>query len=147
MYPPMEDEDDIPGKIGDVIRIGKVASVDLAAGHAVVTSGDIETPPSPWLEYSGNFTTWTPPCEGEQVLLICPEGDIAGAIVVRGLFSDANPAKASDDNHYLHGKDGLIIKLTGAGIEIEAPGKVKITGDVAITGNLTATTISQGGAV
>lgn len=130
----MEDEDDIPGKIGDVIRLGLVASVDLGAGLAVVTCGEIDSPPCPWVELAGSFRSWRPPSEGEQVLLVCPEGDIAGGIVLRGLFSNSFPAPASDEDHQLFGPDGLVIKLTGDGIEITAPGDVIVHGDVIADG-------------
>lgn len=136
----MEDEEDIPGKIGDVIRLGRVASVDLAAGLAVVRCGEIESPPCPWTELAGAFRTWCPPTEGEQVLLVCPEGDIGGGVILRGLFSTSFPAPASDDARQLHGPDGLIVKLTGDGIEITAPGKVRIDGDLTVTGTITGET-------
>lgn len=132
----MEDEDDIPGKIGDLLRLGRIASVDLVAGLAEVECGEVLSPPVPWTELAGAFRTWTPPSEGEQVLLICPEADIAGAFILRGLLSNSFPAPASDENHHLHGADGLTIKLTPDGIVIEAPGAITITGDVSITGNL-----------
>ncbi|MCB5423951.1 phage baseplate assembly protein V [Altererythrobacter sp. CC-YST694] len=132
----MEDEDDIPGKIGDLLRPGRIASVDLEAGLAEVECGEVLSPPVPWTELAGAFRTWAPPSVGEQVLLICPEADIAGAIILRGLLSNAFPAPASDENHHLHGPNGLTIKLTADGIVIAAPGGIDITGDVTITGNL-----------
>lgn len=135
----MEDEDDIPGKVGDVIRIGLIASVDLAAGEAVVKCGDIETPPSPWTELAGNFRTWTPPSVSEQVIVLCPEGDIAGAVILRGVFSDKMPAKGHGEDHWLHGKDGLIIQLTPDGIRIEVPGDLEIKGNVTIDGDVDVT--------
>jgi len=136
----MEDEEDIPGKIGDVIRLGRVVSVDMASALAVVRCGEIESPPCPWTELAGAFRTWCPPTEGEQVLLVCPEGDIAGGVILRGLLSTSFPAPASDDAHRLHGPDGLILKLTGDGIEITAPGHVRIDGDLTVTGTVTGET-------
>jgi len=132
----MEDEDDTHGKIGDLLRLGLVSSVDLSSGTAEVQCGEITSPACPWVELAGNFRTWRPPTVGEQVLLLCPEGDIAGGIILRGLLSTSFPAPASDENHHLIGADGLTIKLTSEGIVIEAPGDVEITGDVKITGNL-----------
>ena len=137
----MESDADILGKIGDLIRIGLVLSVDLSAGLAVVQIGDITSPPCPWLELAGQFRTWMPPSEGEQVLLLCPEGDIAGGVILRGLFSSSFPPPASDSDHHFEGPDGLTIKLTGNGVEIVAPGNVQITGDVKVAGKITATDI------
>lgn len=131
----MED-DDINGLIGDLIRFGTVQSVDLANAVAVVAAGDIITPPLPWTEQAGSFRTWQPPSIGEQVILLCPEGDIEGGVILRGLFSNQFPAPANDEYRHLYGADGLIITLTGDGIAITAPGGVAITADLAITGNL-----------
>ncbi|OCC25321.1 hypothetical protein MB02_01210 [Croceicoccus estronivorus] len=130
----MEDEDDIPGKIGDVLRLGLIASVDLAQATAVVRCGDIDSPPCPWFELAGQYRSWSPPGEGEQVLLVCPEGDIAHGIVLRGLNSNSFPAPASGQDHELHGPAGLVIRLTGDGIEITAPGNVIVQGDVIADG-------------
>ncbi len=132
----MQEADDIPGAIGDLLRLGLIASVDLAAATAVVHCGEIESPPLPWLELAGTFRTWTPPTEGEQVLLICPEADIAHGLILRGINSTRFPPPASDDSHQLHGKDGLIIRVTADGLEITAPGDVDITGNVTISGDL-----------
>lgn len=131
----MED-DDINGLIGDLIRFGTVHSVDLGHGMAVVEAGDIITPPLPWTEQAGSFRTWRPPSVGEQVILLCPEGDIEGGLILRGLFSNTFPAPASDDFQHLYGADGLIITLTGDGLSITAPGGAAITADVSITGNV-----------
>lgn len=131
----MED-DDINGLIGDLIRIGTVQSVDLAAGLAVVEAGDVVTPPLPWTELAGSFRTWSPPSKGEQVILLCPEGDIEGGVILRGLFSDQFTAPADDADHHIHGADGLIITLTADGLAINAPGDVTVDGNVTITGDL-----------
>lgn len=138
-------DDDIPGLIGDIIRLGTIEAVSLGAASATVRSGDVVSPPLPWLEMAGAFRAWTPPTVGEQVLILSPEGDIAGAVILRGLNCAAFPAPASDENPAIHGPDGLVIRLTGDGIEIMAPGgvtiegPVDITGDVSVTGTITAT--------
>lgn len=133
-------DDDIPGLIGDLIRLGTIETVDLAAATATVKSGDVVSPPLRWIELmAGAFRTWSPPSEGEQVTLLCPEADIAGAVILRGLNCTAFPAPASDANPALYGPAGLVITLTGDGIQITAPGKVTVTGDVEITGDVDVT--------
>lgn len=147
------DENDIPGLIGDLLRIGTIASVDLAGGVATVETGDVTSPPLPWTEQAGAFRTWSPPSDGEQVILLCPEGDIAGGIILRGLFSNSFPAPASDGNQHIHGAGGLVISLTPDGLLITAPGDVTIegnitvTGDVGVIGTVTATTDVVGGGI
>lgn len=141
------DETDTQGLIGDLLRIGTIASVDLADATATVQAGDVTSPPLPWMEWAGAFRTWSPPSVGEQVLLLCPEGDIAAAVILRGIFSDARPAPASDENPSLYGPGGLVITLTPDGMRIVAPGGLAIEGDVAITGTLTASEDVIGGGI
>ena len=130
------EESDIHGRIGDLIRLGTIDSVDLASATAVFRAGDLTSPPLPWLELAGAFRSWSPPSVGEQVLLLCPEADIAAGVIVRGLFSTAAPAPASDATHQIHGGAGLVISLTESGIAITAPGDLTIEGNVAITGDI-----------
>ena len=130
------EESDIHGRIGDLIRLGTIDSVDLASATAVFRAGDLTSPPLPWLELAGAFRSWSPPSAGEQVLLLCPEADIAAGVIVRGLYSTAAPAPASDATHQIHGAAGLVITLTEDGIAITAPGDVTMEGNVAITGDV-----------
>jgi len=132
----MQVDDDISGLIGDILRLGKVASVDLVAGTATVTLGDVTTPHLPWVERAGAFRTWSPPSAGEQVIVLSPEGDIAGAFILRGLFSNDFPKLGNSSDHEIEGPDGLRITLTGDGLVITAPGDVDIIGDVTISGDV-----------
>jgi phage baseplate assembly protein V len=145
-----QDRDDIPGTIGDLMRLGVIASVDLASATIIVDADEIATPPCPWFEISGGFRVWVPPVVGEQVLLLCPEGDIAHAIALRGLRSNAFPAPANDGRARFLMPDGstidydpeiheLTITLNGGKLTIIAPEGVTITGDVAIDGKLDVT--------
>ena len=157
----MRPSDDTSGLIGDLIRIGVIASVDLQDGKAVVRMGEVISPPLPWLELAGQFRTWCPPSENEQVLVLCMEADVAHGVILRGLFSSAFPQPASGLKIHLSTPDGTVIAydaenhalkidVAGAiavtatqGLTIDADvtitGKVNITGDVAITGEATAT--------
>jgi len=139
-----QSEDDIPGLLGDLIRFGTVETVN-DDGTAIVRSGKIVSPPLPWPERAGNFRTWFPPSVGEQVILICPEGDIAGGFILPGLFCAAYPKLGTGENPQLHGPDGLIITLTGDGLRIVAPGGLTIEGDVTVTGTVTASEDVIGG--
>ena len=135
---------------GEVLRLGTIASIDLANGTCTVESGDIVTGDIPWLaQRAGNVRCWSPPSIGEQCLLLAPEGDLAAALVIVGLYSDACPApSASPDVSLVEYPDGAIIaydhaahSLTatlpaGGTALIDAPGGVTVKGDVAITGDL-----------
>ncbi|MBO9710680.1 MAG: phage baseplate assembly protein V [Caulobacter sp.] len=135
-----------------MIRLGVVAQLDLAAARCSVSiTQDLVTGPIPWLAFAGGLSVWAPPSIGEQVLVLCPEGDIASAIAVRGIFSDSNPPPASTAIFHAKMADGSIIAydpaahaltatlVAGGSAAIVAPGGVAITGDVTITGNVAVT--------
>lgn len=151
----MSDPADLQRLLGDMLRLGTVASVDLAAGTCRVTIGDLETGDLPWLTGSaGDTHIWMPPSEGEQVLVLAPEGDTLGGIVLRGLPSDANPAPGSTRAVVLAFADGaklsydpeahkLDVVLPDGGTaklvcDVEIDGKLKVTGDVQLDAKLHA---------
>ncbi|MFC3581093.1 phage baseplate assembly protein V [Sphingomonas hylomeconis] len=148
----MSDPADSQRLIGDLIRLGTVVSVDLAAGTCRFRTGDIVTGDVPWLAgRSGATRTWSPVSVGEQGMLICPEGDTAAGIVLPGLFSNARPAPASEDIELVEHADGARISYDaaahalsailpdGATVTIEANGGLSIKGDVALDGRLSVT--------
>ncbi len=134
-----------------LIRVGTVKSVDLTAATCIVEVGDIETPPLQWIETRmGATRIWSPPSEGEQVLLICADGELGGGLVLRGIPCDAFPAAGSALEEIILFSDGARIaydpeahKLTaslpgGSTVDITAD-QVNIIGDVSITGDATVT--------
>lgn len=135
----------------ELIQIGTVKSVDLAAARCVVEVGETETPPLPWMEgRMGETRIWSPPSEGEQVLLICMDGELGGGIVVRGIPSDSFAPAGDSAEEIIIFKDGARMaydaeahKLTaqlpaGSTIDVTAD-TVNITGNVAIDGEVTVT--------
>jgi phage baseplate assembly protein V len=144
---------DTPRLIGDLLREGVV--IERAGATCRVAIGDLESGPLPWLAgRAGDATIWSPPSLGEQVLVLTPEGDLARAIVLPGLYSDAQPAPANDASTMLRFADGTTIhydpaerhlnaSVPGGSATIEADdivllGSVTIIGDVQIGGTLTA---------
>ena len=134
---------------GDIARLGVIASVDLAAARCTVKVGDAVSGPIPWLaRASGPLKVWAAPVVGEQVLIICPDAQLAGAIAIPGVFSSANPAPASDEAFSLHFGDGAVFRYSPetskleltlpaeGSIDIVAQGGISIEGDVSVTGNL-----------
>lgn len=138
---------------GEVIQLGTVASVDHGAATCTVEIGDLVTGDLPWLaQRAGAVKVWSPPSIGEQCVVFSPEGDLAGGIVLLGLWSDANPAPTSVSNlvliempdgaviGYDHTAHSLHIVLPKGGTAtLVAPGGATITGDVTINGNLSIT--------
>jgi len=144
---------DTPRLIGDLLREGVV--IERVGATCRVAIGDLESGPLPWLAgRAGDAAIWSPPSPGEQVLVLSPEGDIERAIVLPGLYSDAQPAPADDGSTMLRFADGTTIQydpaqrhlnasVPGGSATIEADdilliGSVTIMGDVEIGGKLTA---------
>lgn len=161
----MGEHGDTERMAGDIARLGVIASVDRAAARCTVKIGDAVSGPIPWLARAcGPLKIWAAPVVGEQVLIICPDAQLAGAVAVPGIFSTANPAPASDEAFSLHFGDGAVMRydpessaltialpaegsieiIARGGISIESD--VEITGDVAVTGKIEATgdVIGQG---
>lgn len=148
---------DIDRRIENLLQLGTIASVDLQAKRCTVKVGDLVTAPIPWLEQRAGATrTWSPPSDGEQVLLLSPGGDPKRGVVLRGVYSTANPAPADreklDHATYADGAvieyDAVAHKLTatlpdGATADITASGGIHATGDVTITGKLRVTDTVQ----
>ena len=145
----MADPADIQRLLGDLARLGTIDSVDTAAGTARVRIGELVTGDIPWLATRAGATrTWSPPSKGEQVLVLSPEGDLAGGLIVGALSSDAHPAPASDgstlteyEDHARIGYDPAAHTLTadlpeGATVILNASGGIRIKGDVEIEGGL-----------
>ncbi len=142
-------DDDIPGQLGDLIRYGKIASVDLAAARVGVSFGDADTGPIRFLTGgAGGTRVWSRPKVGEQVIVLCPGGDVAGAIALRGAVCTGFPAIADEDREVVEFEDGAVLaydpaahKLevvlpSGAAASIIAPGGITIDADVRITGDV-----------
>lgn len=82
----------------NLLRKGSVFAVDHNSTPPTcrVRSGDLETNFIPWFTLSaGKTRDWLPPTEGEQVMLLCPGGDPAEGVALRGINSDENPAPSN----------------------------------------------------
>jgi phage baseplate assembly protein V len=137
---------------GDMLRLGTIESIDLAGAHCRVRVGEIITGDIPWLAPAAGATRiWCPPSVGQQVLLVCPDGDEEAGIAIGGIWSDAHPAPAGADLFHAEFGDGAILgydpighALTvtlpaGGTAQIDAPGGLTIKGPVTIDGPLSVT--------
>ncbi|GHC17592.1 baseplate assembly protein [Kushneria pakistanensis] len=135
----------------NMIRLGTIAEIDHAAARVRVTTGDLLTEWLPWLESrAGQSRTWNPPTIGEQVVLLAPGGELAGAVVLGAINSNAHPAASDDPNltrlrlpdgaviEYDHAASHLRADLPGSAA-ITAPAGVTVTGPVVIKGTLHVT--------
>lgn len=149
--------EDIPADLSELIRLGQVASVDLAAGLCTVRYGDPDeegggatTPPIRWLAFrAGSTRSWSPPSIGEQAIVLAPDGQLAGGVALLGIYSDAFPPPGSTIAELIEYADGARIgydpeshALTallpaGGTALVEAPGGLTIKADVTIEGDIT----------
>jgi len=151
------DDEDIPADPSTLIRLGTIVSITLSPPRCVVRYGDpdsdedCETPPIRWLAgRAGKTRNWSPPSEGEEVVLLSPDGQIGNAVALLGLNNDnfappgSTPAEVTEyEDGARVGYDPVTHALTailpaGATAAIDAPGGITIRGDVTIEGKLTA---------
>ncbi|MFN3470850.1 MAG: phage baseplate assembly protein V [Novosphingobium sp.] len=148
--------EDAPTDADALIRAVTVVSVDPAAGTCTVRLDDAGTggddaisPPVRWLHpRMGDIRAWLPPATGEQGLLLCPGGELAGAVFVGGLHCNAFPPPIDEPVALLRFKDGAAISYdpeahelrlelpSGATTVLVSDGGIDLQGDVAITGAL-----------
>ncbi|WP_095159265.1 phage baseplate assembly protein V [Pseudomonas sp. Irchel 3E13] len=137
----------------NMIRFGTIAAVQHVPPRVSVKTGDLVTAMLPWLALrAGADIEWDPPTEGEQVLLISPSGQLANAVAITGIYSDAIPANG--DRAGLHRRtyrDGAVIEydsiahhlnatLPGGGTtNLVSPGGIKIVGPITHEGDYTQT--------
>jgi phage baseplate assembly protein V len=152
----MSTAQDAPTDPDQLLRLATVKSVDLSAARCTLLlddgdDGEVETGPLAWVESRlGKTRVWSPPSVDEQVLLICPGGEIGAGIVLRGLPSTANPPAGNSLREVILFEDGAeiaydpeaheleVILPAGATAALVADGGITITGDITLTGKLTA---------
>jgi phage baseplate assembly protein V len=122
----------------NVARKGTV--IGLAGALCRVESGDLQTDWIQWfVPYAGETIDWLAPSIGEGVMLLCPSGDPAQAVALRGFYSEDFPAPSTDPNKHLRVyRDGAIVEYDfsahslkavlpeGATVLIDAPGAVNV---------------------
>lgn len=134
----MRHQEDIPAELDELIRFGTVAAVDLGAGRIVVDSGDVQTSNIRWVEgKAGKTRTWSPPSVGEQVLLLCPTGEIFGAIALRGVSQEAFPFPGNSLRELIEFEDGAVIAYDPEAHHL----------DVTLPAGATAAIVARGGVV
>jgi phage baseplate assembly protein V len=169
------DANEIQRQIRNLVRKGSIFDIDHANALCRVSVGDpddaddtdegLQTNWIPWFSFvAGTTVDWLPPTKGEQVMLLCPMGDPAQGVALRGIHSDASPAPSSSpDAHTRKYPDGAVVEYDhaahslkaalpdGATVTIIAPGSVLVQtkdatvqaesimldGDVTVTKTLT----------
>ncbi|MGO1072704.1 phage baseplate assembly protein V [Lysobacter sp. CA199] len=144
----MDPVSEIQRQLGNVVRFGTIFEVDCALARCRVRSGENESDFVPWVTTrAGETSDWSPPKPGEQVVLLCPTGDMLGAVALRGIYSDQRPPPANSATlhvvryadgaqiEYDHGSHALKATLPQGGTaEITADGGITINGPLTVNG-------------
>lgn len=116
----------------NALMFATIAAVDLAAGRVVVELDEDgwQSAPLPWIEAgAGRLRSWSPPVQGEQVILLSPSGEPSAGVVLRGLSTAAFPLPSADpDTTLLLWDDGALDRYNAADrtrtLEIPNGGKI-----------------------
>lgn len=111
-------------RIENIIRVGKVTSVDPGTATAIVDFGDLPSPPLPVGQLgAGAIQFWWMPSAGEQVLVACEGGDIAQGTIVCSIYAGNAPSS-----------DGAVPQINLAGGKMIVNGTLEVTVDVIAAG-------------
>ena len=113
-------------RLANLVMIGKVTAIDAGAATAVVQLGELTSPPLPVGQMrAGALQFWWMPTEGEQVVVVCPSGDVAQGVIVAAIYAGNAPSANAAEPQ---------INLDG--------GKMKVNGSIEVTGDVVASGIS-----
>ena len=115
-------------KLPNVIRPGRIAEVDaertrVRVAYDVDETGEpVVTAWLPWVATrAGTVLVWSVPSLGEQVLMLAPNGDLAQAFVLPGVYQIPQELPTDPHVHAL---------LLPAGDKLRIEGDVEVVGDV-----------------
>ncbi|MBP2605527.1 phage baseplate assembly protein V [Acinetobacter calcoaceticus] len=139
---------DINRRLENLIRFGTIKTVNPSKPIPLVTVDldDIVTPEIRFFNArSGNDSTWDPPSEGEEVIVVSPCGDIGStSVVFYGLYNNEHPAPSDDLNKKIRVfADGCVIAYDVAAHHLSAI--LPPTGTVELTANGGVTLNANGG--
>lgn len=133
-------------QLRNIVRKGSILAIEGALCRVAVGGGDddagdgLETNWIPWFALAaGHVADWRAPSRGEQVMLMCPNGDPAQGVALCGFYSDTFAAPSNDLNvtarryadgattSYNHATHALAVDLpAGATINVTSPGSVTV---------------------
>ncbi len=126
------DIEQLKSLFGRSLRVGAVEVIDAQKGFRIKLGEGTDGVPylSPWYphpESGGATKTWAPLSKGQVVGVINPNGDARQGVLIRGGFSDANPAPSQSLNENVLSFGGVTVTIgSGGTVTIDAPGKVVV---------------------
>lgn len=150
----MSQQTEAERRTANLLRLGTILTVDYAKAVARVQSGGIETDWLPWITpRAGDVKVWSPPKEGEQVIVLAVGGEFTTGVILPSIFAN-NAPNSSADEFSVHFPDGAELKYNFASghfslsgcktatvqaaeqVTVECP-QSTFTGNVQINGTLT----------
>ena len=153
---------DLQRRLANIVRIGTVTAINHADARVKVTFDGVTSPWLPWATgRAGAVKDWSPPSIGEQVCILSPTGELgAGFVMAGGINSDAHGSPDSRADVYridvpsggayevhvggavILADNGKIQLLVGGSTFKIIGGKVTFDGDLEVTGDVKAGSIS-----
>lgn len=118
-------------RLGNVVQLGRVVSIDTGRLRARVKIGDLETHAIPVAQLtSGKIKLHWMPSPGEQVVVFAPSGDLARAFI-QGSVPQSDGAVAPDEGTPTIDLGGGTLAIVG---DMTVDGTITVTGDVVASG-------------
>ena len=113
-------------RLADAVRVGTVSRI--VGERAVVDFGGAESAELDVATISaGGHHVWMQRSVGEQVVVVCPSGDLSQGIVLASLRSGANAAPSGDPGAYKAVfADGTVVEHAGGVTTIECATEVTV---------------------
>lgn len=106
------------------VMLGIVTAINSGAARARVQVGDLDTPELPVAQLrAGALSFWWMPTVGEQVVVVCPSGDVAQGVIIASIFAGNAPSS-----------DAGTPEINLAGGDLKVNGNIIVTGDVVASG-------------
>lgn len=74
-------------RVNNTMREARVTEVDHEKGMVKVKALGLDSAWVPWMETAGAIKTWSPPSEGQRVVLFSPSGEPGQGFVLPGGYS------------------------------------------------------------
>lgn len=149
-------------RLANLFRVGKVTEVNRTTGRVKVQFDGVTTPWLPWqTARAGSVKNWSPPAVGEQVCIVSPMGELGAGFVMAGAINyDAKAAPDTRENveridlpaggtyeinvggAKILADDGKVQLIVGGTTMQLAGGKITLNGDIEVTGDVKAGSIS-----
>ena len=146
----MADQAEIARRLHNVIQIGTIHTLDHDNKKLRVAIGKLISGWLPWPASIGrNYIVWQPLRTDTQVILACPDGDTAQAVIIGQLYSQQQNSPSTDENtDQITFNDGTQLSydshahhltITSIGDITMTARKMTLQGDIEIVGDVTQT--------